>query len=282
MLHPDLLRSFIAVAEAQSFSLAGRRLGLGQSTVSQHVKRLEESVGRPLFLRDTHSVVLTPDGDALLGPARQAVAAHERVLGFFADAEPRGRLRLGVSEDVAASGLRPVLQAFVARHPAVDIELTVGLSALLYQRFDAGELDTIFAKRRQGDRRGLIAWREPLVWLGRPGLVLDPAAPLPLLLYPPPSITRSLALKALEEARRAWRVACTSGSLAGLHAAAHAGLGIVPHSARLRPAGLEIQPGSRFLPPLGETEFVLIGPTARDRMTESLMAAIEAHVPPGG
>jgi len=88
---------------------------------------------------------------------------------------------------------------------SVDLELTVGLSGLLYERFDAGELDVIFVKRRGGDTRGKLAWREQLVWIGRPGMRPDPQLPLPLVLYPPPSISRALALEALERSGRARR-----------------------------------------------------------------------------
>lgn len=59
MLDLTQLRSFVAVEQAGSFTAAAERLGLGQSTVSQHVQRLEASLGRRLLARDTHRVVLT-------------------------------------------------------------------------------------------------------------------------------------------------------------------------------------------------------------------------------
>ena len=53
MYDPAQLRTFLAVSQALSFTRAARRLGLRQSTVSQHVRRLEDATGRPLFTRDT-------------------------------------------------------------------------------------------------------------------------------------------------------------------------------------------------------------------------------------
>ena len=64
VLDPILLQSFLAVTQSRSFSEAGRRLGHRQSTISQHIRRLEEEAGRRLFVRDTHSVISTPDGEA--------------------------------------------------------------------------------------------------------------------------------------------------------------------------------------------------------------------------
>lgn len=274
MLHPTLLQTCVAVAESRSFTLAAQRLGLQQSTVSQHVKRVEDALGRTLFARDTHAVALTPEGDALLPFARQVLEAHGRLERFFAGSELRGRVRFGASEDFVQRGLEDVLALFGQRHPSVDLELTVGLSGQLYQRFDAGELDIIFVKQRLGDRRGQLAWREQLAWVGREGIRPDPDQPLPLVLYPPPSVTRALALDALERADRTWRVTCTSGSLSGLVAAARAGLGVTPHSARLVPAGLVRLPRSRYLPELGEISFVVIAPAGTGTPASALSELI--------
>jgi DNA-binding transcriptional LysR family regulator len=64
-LPPDLLRSFVAVAQTKSFSRAAERVHLSQSTVSQQTRRLEDIVGKSLFERDTRTVTLTRDGTAL-------------------------------------------------------------------------------------------------------------------------------------------------------------------------------------------------------------------------
>jgi DNA-binding transcriptional LysR family regulator len=155
---PDLLVTFLAVAETGSFSEAARRRGLRQSTVSQHVRRLEAETRRRLFDRDTHKVLLTVDGQALTVLAGEILSAYSRAERYFSNAELRGRVRFGASEDFALSSLLPrVLRAFSSRHPGVDIEMTVGLAADLYEGMDEGALDLIFAKptgrRRPRPRR---------------------------------------------------------------------------------------------------------------------------------
>ena len=175
-------------------------------------------------------------------------------------ASSAGSYPLTASTSRTPAALAAVLARFAAANTSVDLRLTVGLSNLLYKGFDAGELDVIFSKRRADDPRGQVAWKERLVWVGRPGFAPDPAVPLPLVLYPPPSLIRKLALEALEAAGRPWRVACTSDSLMGLRAAAQAGLGVAPHSARLVPAGLAAVAPAAGLPPMGEIEFVVGDP----------------------
>lgn len=274
---PSLLRSFMTVVETRSFTEAAKQLNLRQSTISQHVQKLEQAVGRKLFQRDTHTVTLTPDGDAMCDFAAAVLAANERMAGYFFGAAGRERLRLGISEDFAMAQLADVLASFRANYPGVDLELAVGLSNALYQRYDAGELDVIFAKRRAGDDRGEIAWREQLIWVSRPGFHIEAGAPVPLIAYAPPSITRSLAVAALEHAHRPWRMACSSGSLNGLRAAAIAGLGVAAHSARLIPEGLAVADPSNDLPALGEVEFVAIGPGRHHATANGLISALVAN-----
>ncbi|HEY1723169.1 MAG TPA: LysR substrate-binding domain-containing protein [Magnetospirillaceae bacterium] len=263
MLDPIQLTSFVAVARVKSFTEASRQLGLRQSTVSQHVRKLEDATGRRLFVRDTHSVTLTADGDTMVEFAHTILDANEKAQRYFAETELRGTLRLGASEDFVLSRLPEVLRDFRRRHPSVDIELTVGLSGELYERLDGGELDLLVAKRREGDARGQVVWRERLVWVAADPWRPDPDRPLPLILFRPPSVTRKAALEALEEIKRPWRIVCTSGSLSGLRAAALAGLGVTAQSRNLIVDGLKELPSSAGLPLLAETEFVIVGRAAR-------------------
>ncbi|MGW1225873.1 LysR family transcriptional regulator [Streptomyces sp. NPDC002530] len=289
MYDPGQLRTFLAVAQTLSFTAAARRLGVRQSTVSQHVRRLEDASGRQLFVRDTHRVELTVDGEAMLGFARTILEAHERAAAFFAGTRPRGRLRFGASEDFVQTRLPEILRSFRHEHPEVDLELTVELSGTLHRRLEAGRLDLVLAKRRSGDTHGELVRRDALVWIGSPGLRIDPERPVPLVLYPPPGITRARALEVLERAGRSWRVACTSGSLSGLTAAAHAGLGVMAHSRGLIPPGLVPLPPGSGLPDLGDVDFVLLhgrrrggAQRAADVLAGAILAGGDRLVRPGG
>ncbi|MFE9172690.1 LysR substrate-binding domain-containing protein [Streptomyces kebangsaanensis] len=258
MFDPVQLKSFLTVAQTLSFTAAGRRLGLRQSTVSQHVQRLEASVGRLLFERDTHSVSLTEDGEAMVGFARTILEAGERAERHFAGTQVRGRLRFGVSEDFVVTRLPELLRRFRLSHPQVDLELTVELSAILHRMQASGQLDLVLAKRREGETHGQVTGRDRLVWIGAESLRISPSAPVPLLVYAPPSITRDRALAALESQGRAWHIACTSGSLSGLRAAALAGLGVMAHARSLVPPGLAEVSAHARLPDLGGVDFVLL------------------------
>jgi len=259
MFDPVHLKSFVTVADCGSFTEAGRRLRFRQSTVSQHVSRLERQVGRRLFVRDTHSVVLTTEGEAMVGYARSILSIGDRAREYFLTSRIRGRVRFGASEDLVLTWLPIILSDFVASHPHIDLELNVALSQTLIDKLDAGELDLVFCKRYPGEERGQVLWRDRVVWVSGSGIPPEPQQPVSLILYPPPSMTRTMALAALQDGQRAWRIACTSTTLLGLMAAAEAGLGIMAHSSQLIPPGLcELAPIDA-LPQLGAVDFVLLG-----------------------
>ncbi|MBB4682682.1 LysR substrate-binding domain-containing protein [Amycolatopsis jiangsuensis] len=275
MLDPRLCRSFLAVAETRSFTAAARRLGVGQPTVSQHIRRLEREAGGLLFARDTHAVDLTARGQAMLGFAQTIVDTEDRAARHFRGTQVRGRVRFGASEDFALGVLPEILRRLRQSHPLVDVELHVELSDVLAERLTEGRLDLVLGKRRPGvSGPGRVLHREPLVWIGSPATTLEPGQPVPLVQYPMPSVTRRLAVEALERAGLEWRAACLTSSLTGLRAAATAGLGITVHARSLVPDDLVELPVGQGLPDPGDVDFVLL---SRD-LVEGPVAALADFV----
>lgn len=275
MLDPTLLSTFVTVARVASFSEAARRMGVSQSTVSEQICRLEDQVGRRLFVRDTHRVVMTADGIAMESFARAILDTNEDARRYFATSAQRRRLRLGASENFVHSCLPAVLGEFQARSPDVDLEVTVGLSDALVARLDAGELDLVLGKRRPGGTRGQLIHRDEMVWIGRPDFQQAPM--VPLVMYPEPSMSRAMAIEALDRARIPWRIVCTCDGLAGLRAAAMGGFGLMVQPRRMIPVGLVEIPSSPSLPAPGVVEFVAIGAkgTLRGAAADLIASVIE-------
>ena len=275
MLDPVLLKTFLVIAEGHSFSETSRKLSMRQSTVSDHVRRLEQHLGRQLFVRDTHSVSLTAEGEALIGYARLILETAGRAEQFFAGTRARGRLRFGATEDLVLAFLPDVLASFTRDHPQIDLELTVALSSTLIHRFDNGELDLVFCKRWTGEERGDLVWRDRIAWVGRPDhwqVDMTRGDTLPLIAYPPPSLTRTIVLDTLSRADIAWRLACTSDTLSGLVAATQAGLGIMVIASSLVPPHLAVLPPDT-LPDLGLLDFILLRHSRGSRAPVSELSA---------
>jgi DNA-binding transcriptional LysR family regulator len=255
---PQLLATFLAVEQTGSFTRAAARLGIQQPTVSQHIRRLEGQVGRTLVLRDTHSVALTADGEAMIGFARNILAASEEAAAYFSGDRPRGRLRIGMSDDLALTRLPHILRDFRRNNPLVDYELTVDQSGLLHQRLEDYRLDVFIGKRPSGEQRGQLVKRDRLVWVGTQSTKIDLTRPLPLVVYPVPSLSRTEIRRALNRARLPYRSACLCRGVNGLIGAVAAGIGISAMAGSLVPAQLTPLGPAYKLPELGTIDLVLL------------------------
>ncbi|PZS34998.1 MAG: LysR family transcriptional regulator [Pseudonocardiales bacterium] len=261
MYAPELLRTLLAVAQTLSFTDAGKQLGLGQPTVSHHIRKLEAAVGRQLFVRDTRTVRITADGEALAGFARTILAANEQAQNYFTGSGLGGRLRFGVTDDLALTPLPRILREFRDLYPRVDLELTVAQNETLLRRTESGHLDVAFVKRNTGDPRyshGKLVRRDQLVWTGAQSTRLDPLQPIPLVVYQAPSLTRSVGVQVLEAAGRSSRITCTVRGVNGVLAAVRAGLGIAVMARTLMPDDLSELPASAGLPKLPTVDLVLL------------------------
>jgi DNA-binding transcriptional LysR family regulator len=272
---PVLLRTFVAVAETLSFTRAAELLQLSQPTVSQQVRKLEAAAGRTLLTRDTRAVALTDNGDAMLGFARSILAAHDEAAAYFTGSAMRGRLRFGSADDLAQTQLPQILRDFRQLHPQINLELTVGQSAMLARRLRAGQLDLVFIKQEPDLPDGRVVRRERLVWAAHKSLQLDAAAPVPLIAYAAPSVTRDAAIRALEEAGRTWRITCNVKEVNGALAALRAGIGVAVLPQNMLPGDLVPVTSAFGLPMLGEIDFALLdNPRAAREPVEALIGAI--------
>jgi DNA-binding transcriptional LysR family regulator len=275
---PELLRTFLAVAQSLSFTQAGERLGIRQPTVSQHIRKLESAIGRALFVRDTRSVTLTADGEAMAGFARTILAAHEQASDYFTGSGIRGRLRFGVTDDLALTPLPRILREFRQLYPRIDLELTVAQNENLLRRIESGHLDVAYVKHSAGsvyEPHGQLVRRDRLVWATAEGVRIDPQQPVPLVAYHAPSLSRSLGVQALEQAGRACRITCTVRGVNGVLAAVRAGLGVSIFSRSLMPDDLVEPHASAGLPALPHIDLVLVtNPRAAAEPATALTTAI--------
>jgi DNA-binding transcriptional LysR family regulator len=226
----ELLRSFVSVVDAGGFTRAGERVHRTQSTVSQQIRRLEDSIGRPLLLRKGKRISPTEEGERLLSYARRILALAEEARDVVARAAPDEIVRLGVPEDFAAYRLAQVLSKFTRSRPDLRLDVRCDLSVCLRRDLARGSFDVALVKRDAGDadESGTLAtWPERLRWVTSKRFPVDHSRdPLPLAAFEQGCLYRRRAIHHLEAAGRSWRIAYTSKNLAGIQAAVSAGLGV--------------------------------------------------------
>jgi DNA-binding transcriptional LysR family regulator len=152
---PDLreLRYFVAVAEELSFTRAAERLHVSQSALSAAVRQLEVRVGVTLLHRTTRKVDLTAAGRTLLAHARVVLKASASLDGALRVHRSGGRLRIGIFAHGAGALTLPILQAFEAEHPDVEVDVSDVSPVTLVTALVDGRLDVVLAHGEPGDER---------------------------------------------------------------------------------------------------------------------------------
>jgi DNA-binding transcriptional LysR family regulator len=154
MLDLDLLRSFVSVVDAGGFTRAGERVHRTPSTVSQQIRRLEESFGRPLLHRNGKHIIPTEGSERLLSYARRLLALAEEARDAVSRATDDGVVRLGIPEDFAAYRLTEMLSEFARSRPGLRLSVRCGKSLNLSRALERSELDT-----RAVEARYRRSWR---------------------------------------------------------------------------------------------------------------------------
>jgi len=233
------LQVFLAVAESGSFTKAADRVGRTQSAVSQQVSKLEDILGKKLFIRGKN-FSLTPDGEIFLGYARKIFALHREALDRFKEPELSGEVRFGLPEDFASVFLSDVLFNFSKLHPRITLNIECDLTLNLMERFKNKEFDLVLVKmtRPEDFPNGLDVWSEDLEWVNN-GQEIDFKLPIPLVLSPLPCVYRARAINALEKSGKKWRLVFSSPSYAGTVAAVQAGIGMTVLPRNMIPTQLQ-------------------------------------------
>ena len=140
----ELYKVFYYVATTLSFSEASRQLYISQSAVSQSVKTLEKKLDKPLFVRSTKKVLLTPAGETLLAhvkPAMQMLSEGEALLS--SRTELIGQLRIGANDTICRYFLIDYLERFHRDYPDVRIKITNSTSIGCVDLLNNGQVDFI-------------------------------------------------------------------------------------------------------------------------------------------
>lgn len=255
-LDVDLLRAFVAVVDAGTFTRAADVLGRTQPAVSLQIRRLEDQVRAPLFERSGRGVGLTTEGSALLPQARRLLRLNDEIISTLGTGDLEGEVRFGAPEDIATRHLPGILGAFARSHPRIKLSVTCDYTANLLDQLSRGALDLALIKREpMGPDLGVKVWSEPLIWVALDPSVIE-TTPLPLIVAPAPDIYRKRALAALQASGLPFREAFTSPSLAGQMAALRAGLGVGVLPAAMAPRDLSAVGAP--LPPLSDSEIALV------------------------
>ena len=271
----DQLQTFIAIVDSGSFTKAADRVYKTQSAVSMQMRRLEERIGKQLFIKDGRGNRLTVEGEKLLNYARRIIRLNNEAIAAFDDNRLEGMLRIGTPDDYADRYMPEIIGRFAKTHPNVELYIVCEPSVDLAERMHKGELDIALVTHNPRERMSDVVRTEPLCWVGSANHPIRDDAPVPLAVGRRDCQWRQLACSALDAVGREHQILFTSWSCTVVAAAVLAGMAVsvMPESAlRTGMKVLSHADGFPALPP------VQIGIMKRPGVSLSLMNAITAHI----
>ena len=166
----DWLRAFEAAARHASFTAAASEVGLTQAAVSQHIRKLEQHLGTPLFRRLPRGVELTVDGAASLPHVQAASAVLARSTQDMFQRGRRTPVKLVCPPSFAGLWLAPRLSALIAAHPGLRVNVAVVAKPTDYEA-EAGDMEVRFGAGEWQSHESAALLPEALSPVASPALV---------------------------------------------------------------------------------------------------------------
>ena len=231
LLELDTLRTLVAIAETGNFSAAAEVVFRTPSAVSMQVKKAETLLGRPLFKRDSRSVVATPDGERLVQHGKRMLALNREMMATFISPDVVGVVRLGAPDDMIEHILPDLLCRFADTHCGITVDVVVDSSVKLREKVNSGELDLAMVTCAPESSQATdmeILFEEPLTWAGMRHGIAHEQNPLPISVWEEGCSWRNAGINSLADCNREYRIALMSAHISGQRAAILADLAIAP------------------------------------------------------
>lgn len=166
------IRSFECSARHLSFTLAANELGYTQAAVSNHVRALEQYIGRPLFVRYPRSLKLTEVGEAFLPTLRQALDQIDFATEAIVASQRNRTVVVSCPTSLAENWLAGCMAAFRKKHPEIELLL----HGTIWEDPNEPAADIAISIRRFDDRpaNGVPLWNDELALLCAPAMLEGP------------------------------------------------------------------------------------------------------------
>ncbi|XTZ39640.1 transcriptional regulator LrhA [Salmonella enterica] len=277
----DLLRTFVAVADLNTFAAAAAAVCRTQSAVSQQMQRLEQLVGKELFARHGRNKLLTEHGIQLLGYARKILRFNDEACTSLMFSNLEGVLTIGASDESADTILPFLLNRISSVYPKLALDVRVKRNPLSADRQQDQEADLVVTTHRSGQFDSLTLRTSPTHWYCAAEFVLPKGEAVPLVLLDEPSAFRDMVIDALNDANIPWRIAYVASTLSAVKAAVKAGLGVTARPVEMLGADLRVLGRAEGLPLLPDTEYLLCyNPQSQNELASVIFQAMEQYQNP--
>ncbi|MEW7007003.1 MULTISPECIES: LysR substrate-binding domain-containing protein [unclassified Lentilitoribacter] len=282
----DQLNTFIAIAETGSFTRAAEQVFKTQSAVSMQMRRLEERIGQPIFVKDGRINRLSDDGEKLLDYARKMLKLNDETINAFSGEQLEGSIRFGTPDDYADRFMPSIIAQFAQTHPNIELNVICEPSRELHSRMDNNELDVALVTHGDVNYLSEVIRTEPLYWVTSHNHMVHEEKVIPLAIGRDGCCWGDVSFAALDKANRDYRVIVASHSATVIASAVLAGLAVAPLPECALQYGMRILTEADNFPQIGMTKIGLLkrpgaAPTLVEALSKHIIASLDNITPNG-
>jgi DNA-binding transcriptional LysR family regulator len=276
----DQLQSFVSICETGSLSAAAAALYRSQSSISEHLQKLEALCDSTLVIRNKRGASMTPAGERLLRHAKNLLLSNDRAIADMQGLTLEADLYLGITDYLLPGTIAPMLKRLGATYPGLRIRVEVQSSTLLEQAQRSKKYDIALYMRMPGEQTAAaeVIRSEALCWAAHEHWVFDASQPLPIVTLPPGCTLQKYALGLLDDAAIHYSLWHSASSVSGLLSAVQAGLGVGCVHRSALPPGVKPVDSSGQLPELAAMELCMHSRKGREEIAAELRRFISGQL----
>ncbi|MCT4702410.1 transcriptional regulator LrhA [Enterobacteriaceae bacterium H20N1] len=277
----DLLRTFVAVADLNTFAAAAAAVCRTQSAVSQQMQRLEQLVGKELFARHGRNKLLTEHGIQLLGYARKILRFNDEACTSLMFSNLQGVLTIGASDETADTILPFLLNRVSSVYPKLALDVRVKRNPFMIEMLNQQEVDLVVTTSKPAHFDSIVLRTSPTLWYCAADYVFQKGEAVPLVMLDDPSPYRDMMLEHLNAEHIPWRISYVASTLAAVRAAVKAGLGVTARPVEMMSPELRVLGSADGLPVMPDTHYLLCrNPQTNNELAQAIFTAMENNPNP--
>jgi len=252
------------------------------SAVSWKLKRLENRVGRKLIHRNGHQIEATADAQQLLEYAEIIISAHDRAVQQFRLSDARGRVIIGITDDLASNQLPVFVQDFHRNYPGVQLEIRVEQQLALIEWFNEKSIDIAILPLEQSYTldTDIELWQDELIWIKSKDIDYSLTNPVPLVTFSPNCTYREAAIQCLEEHNISFYISMESPSLSGVRGIVSSGMGVTLINRGLMTDDQCEWPEAKLFSQLQKVKFVIrASQLIPEKLSELVVSELRSFLP---
>lgn len=213
LLDLDQLRTFILIAETGSFTKTADTVFRTQSAISMQIRRLEDRIGKPLFIRGGRQQQLTCHGERLLIYARRIIKLNDETIRFFQTDNLQAKVNIGLPDLYLEQMVCDALQSIFKNYPAIETSLHCEPSASLIEQIQRGTLDLAIVLQQAEQPAVAVMNVSPLVWVTSANGTAHKQDIVPLAVNRINCHFRKMLTDSLQHIQKNYRIALSASSI---------------------------------------------------------------------